>query len=90
MARSPYSPEQVKLQAVLREGRRQAGLSQAKLAEQLGRPQSFVAKYERGERRLEALEFIRILKALDMFRIETLDEIAAAIEDGEAAKPQEG
>jgi transcriptional regulator with XRE-family HTH domain len=34
------------------------------LAERLRRPQSFVAKYEGGERRLDVIEFITISRAL--------------------------
>jgi transcriptional regulator with XRE-family HTH domain len=41
------------------------------LAETLGRPQSFVAKYESGERRLDAAEFVGIARALgaDPFKL---------------------
>lgn len=31
----------------------------------VGRPQSFVAKYEGGERRLDVIEFIEVVEALD-------------------------
>ncbi|WP_318528217.1 hypothetical protein [Mesorhizobium sp. J8] len=31
----------------------------------LGRPQSFVAKYEGGERRLDVIEFLDVAAALD-------------------------
>ncbi|MBV8311695.1 MAG: helix-turn-helix transcriptional regulator, partial [Planctomycetaceae bacterium] len=34
------------------EARKACGLTQAMLAQKLSRPQSFVSKYERGERRL--------------------------------------
>lgn len=86
MVRGLYSPEQIKLQSILRQGRMKAGLTQARLADQLGKPQSFVAKYERGERRLDPIEFIRILRALDLMRIETLDEIVAAFDNSETVK----
>lgn len=36
--------------------RSEAGLKQAELAQRLGVPQSFVSKYETGERRLDLLE----------------------------------
>ena len=39
-----------------------AGMSQAKLAEVLGKPASYVAKYELGERRLDAVELCVILR----------------------------
>ncbi len=35
-----------------------------RLADQLGKPQSFVAKYEGGERRLDVVEFATIAKVL--------------------------
>ncbi|NUH64081.1 helix-turn-helix transcriptional regulator [Sulfitobacter sp. S0837] len=37
-------------------------MSQAKLAEELGKPASYVAKYELGERRLDAVELCVILR----------------------------
>lgn len=48
----------------LREARFAAGLTQAEVAERLDRPQSFVAKTERYERRLDVLEFQLIAAAL--------------------------
>ena len=44
--------------------RKQAGLTQSELAQRLRRPQSFVAKYESGERRLDVLEFVAIASAI--------------------------
>jgi len=34
------------------------------LAKRLGRPQSFVAKYEGGERRLDVVEFMTVARAI--------------------------
>src|SRR5215208_4091060 len=45
--------------------RESKGLSQHKLAKKLKKPQSFVSKYERGERRLDVVEFLDIVKVLD-------------------------
>jgi ribosome-binding protein aMBF1 (putative translation factor) len=42
----------------LREARRQAGLTQAEVAERLGKPQSFVSKCESGERRVDFVEVL--------------------------------
>ena len=39
-------------------------MTQAQLAERLERPQSFVSKYERGERRLDFVEVFEIAEAL--------------------------
>jgi transcriptional regulator with XRE-family HTH domain len=44
--------------------RKDAGLTQHELAARLTRPQSFVSKYERGERRLDVVEFGEVAKAL--------------------------
>lgn len=45
--------------------RNEAQLSQAELAKLLGKPPSFVGKYELGERRLDVVELVVILKALE-------------------------
>ena len=44
--------------------RTDAALTQADLAARLNRPQSFVAKYESGERRLDVVEFIEVAEAI--------------------------
>ena len=44
--------------------RRQAGITQSELATRLDRPQSYVSKFERGERRLDVIEFGDVAKAL--------------------------
>lgn len=40
--------------------RTEAGLTQEEVAAALGRPQSFVSKYERGERRLDLVELVEV------------------------------
>lgn len=50
--------------AVLVASRREAGLTQAQVAERLGKPSSYIAKIEIGERRLDVVEFTAIAKAL--------------------------
>ena len=59
------SPRQQQLRALLLELRRRKRLTQAKVAERLGHSQSFVAKYEGGERRLSVIEFIEVARALE-------------------------
>ena len=56
MRKSIHSLEQDLLQSLLRQTREEAGLRQVDLAERLGKPQSFVSKYESGERRLDLIE----------------------------------
>ena len=49
--------------ALLRQIRQEAGLRQEDLAERLGRPQSFVSKYETGERGLDVVELYELCAA---------------------------
>jgi transcriptional regulator with XRE-family HTH domain len=44
--------------------REAAELTQTQLAAKLSRPQSFVSKYERGERRLDVIEYLEVAEAL--------------------------
>jgi transcriptional regulator with XRE-family HTH domain len=64
MRKSLHSPDYARLLALLRQARKDAGMVQQELAERLGRPQSFVAKVEGGERRIDVIEFIAIVKAI--------------------------
>jgi transcriptional regulator with XRE-family HTH domain len=54
------------LLSLLRRARQQLGITQTELAGRLGRPQSFVSKYESGERRLDLIELRRVCKALGL------------------------
>lgn len=60
------SPRQTKLRKLLRDLREERGLTQADVAARLDKPQSFVAKYEGGERRLSVIEFIDVIRALGL------------------------
>ena len=62
--KSIFSQQQRHLQEVLRQARIDAGLRQIDLAKRLSQPQSFVSKYESGERRLDLIELRKICKAL--------------------------
>lgn len=50
--------------AVLAGLRASANLKQEELAVLLQKPQSFISSYERGQRRIDLLEFVRIVTAL--------------------------
>lgn len=54
-----------------------AKLRQVDLAERLGQPQSFVSKYESGERRLDILELRSLCKAVGI----TLEQFVAKLEE---------
>ena len=78
------SPRQIKLRKLLRDLREKGGLTQADVAARLERPQSFVAKYEGGERRLSAIEFIDVARALNLEPIAVLRQFLRAL-DGDAS-----
>ena len=64
MEKSIYSAEYQQLCALLRQLRREAGLTQVQVAERLQMPQSFVSKYESGERRLDVVELRHVAAAI--------------------------
>jgi len=64
MRKSVHSKAQLVLQALLVGARKRAGLTQQDVADRLDKPQSFVAKYEGGERRLDVVEFILVARAI--------------------------
>ena len=55
------------------------------LAEKLGSPQSFVAKVEGGERRLDLVEFIAIARALEADPLDLLARILGPVSADTAA-----
>ena len=65
MSRSIHTPEHAALRDLLIAARKAAGLTQEEVAVRLGRPQSFVAKYEGGERRIDVVEFVAVAQALE-------------------------
>lgn len=76
--KSLRTPEHKTLIALLVAAREKAGLTQQQLASQLRRPQSYVAKYEGGERRLDVVEFIELARALDLEVGKAVREVAAS------------
>ena len=76
MDKAIHSAEQKVLSALLRSYRERAGLRQADVAERLGLPQSFVSKYESGERRLDLIELRQVCGVLGL----SLAQFVAAFE----------
>ncbi len=73
------SPAQEQLRALLRRLRRDARLTQAQVAARLEKPQSFVAKYEQGERKLSAVELVYVARALSARPESIMAQLASAI-----------
>lgn len=64
MAKSVFTEDYESFRLLLVEARNSAGVTQIELARKLARPQSFVSKYERGERRLDVIEFLEVARAI--------------------------
>jgi len=52
--------------ALLINARLASGLTQIQVARKLGKPQSYISKYERGERRIDFPEFLRLADVLEI------------------------
>lgn len=73
--------------------RHRAQLTQQQLADRLGKPQSFVAKYEGGERRLDVIEFLHLSQFLGIDAARTMRQlIKFKATEGKSArgKPAQG
>lgn len=75
MKKSLYTKRHKILIAALKKAREDAGLTQQAVADKLEKPQSFVAKYENGERRLDVIEFMEVTEALSATEIFIIDQI---------------
>ena len=62
--------------ACLAAARRRANVTQDELAARLGKPQSFVSEYERGQRRVDVVELLVISRALGVDPLELFAEFA--------------
>lgn len=79
MSRSIHTAEHLALRELLTEARKSAGLAQHEVARRIDRPQSFVAKYEGGERRIDVVEFIAIARALGRDPMQLFAQLAKRI-----------
>jgi transcriptional regulator with XRE-family HTH domain len=64
MPQTIYGREHRRLTALLRQLREEAGMTQAEVAKRLRHHQSYVSKYESGQRRLDLVELKAVAKAL--------------------------
>lgn len=75
MRKTIYSQRQRRVRALLIERRKSAGLTQARLAKLLSKPQSYVSNYERGQRRLDLVELLEIADAIPFAIVLFIDEV---------------
>ena len=66
MYKSIYSDEYSKFLELFKTTRIKSGITQEQLAELVNETQSFISKCERGERRIDIIELIQLLKAMEV------------------------
>jgi transcriptional regulator with XRE-family HTH domain len=64
----------------LTSARKANGLTQIQLAKRLKRPQSYVSKFENGDRRIDVIEFIEICHALNADPLATVEVVQSFVE----------
>ena len=92
VARPPHKDAYKLFRAMLTELRRDRGITQEALAELLGVPQSYVSKYELGERRVDLVETFEICRALDTDPVAFVRQLIETIEsegDRRIASPRD-
>lgn len=77
MPKTLRSPRQMRLIDLLVEQRKHAGLSQADLAERLGRYQSVVSSIEGGGRRVDVVELLDIADVIGLDVHALIDDLLA-------------
>lgn len=75
MSKSAFSDAHQILVERLTAARKQSGMKQEELAALIGKDQSFVSNIERGQRRVDVIEFYVIAKALEVEPIALFSEI---------------
>ncbi len=78
MAKTLYTPQYSALLQYLVAARKAACLTQQQLAERLSKPQSFVSKFEHGERRLDVVEFLAVARAIGIDPCKVIKSIERA------------
>lgn len=78
MAKTLGTARHKALVALLIERREAAGLTQTELAEKLGEYQSFVARLESGQRRVDVVEFLELSEKLGFDPATAVKRIQAA------------
>jgi transcriptional regulator with XRE-family HTH domain len=81
VARSTHTEPYKILLGVLIDARKRAGVTQTELARRLKRPQPYMSMVERGERRVDVIQFYAIMKALGADPEEVFRELIAKLPD---------
>lgn len=88
MKNSSYDIAYLELRRPLKDLRETKHLTQAQLARKLLVPQSFVSKYETGERRLDVIETDQICRALETSITQLLSKLSKRLKDTAKINPK--
>jgi len=81
MTKSLHTNAYARFVAVLTKARRENKFTQQEVARRLGKPQSYVAKIEGIERRLDVVELIALARAIEVDPKDLFAEVLDAVED---------
>lgn len=76
MTKSVFSDRYSQFLAIIVQARKDKGLTQTDLANRLGKPQSYISKIERGERRVDVVELIDLSLAIGIDPRKIIDTIS--------------
>lgn len=85
MSKTLPSPHHSALVRVLKEVRETSGVTQVEMAKRLGRDQSTISLLEKGQRRVDVIEFIRIAEALE---VDPVELFARVVERLRSSQPE--
>ena len=70
-----YSKEHRKLREILKRERKDAGLRQLDIAKKTNRSQAYISKFEKGDLRLDVVDFVRVCNSIGCDHHKVIDEI---------------
>jgi len=77
MVKSLHSRQYTIFRELLTQARENVEMTQVQVATKLGKPQSYVSKYESGDRRLDVTEFVQIADILSLNISDFLEQYRA-------------
>lgn len=87
--KSVFTERYQRLLTALIEARKSANITQQDLASRLSRPQSFVSKYEHGERRLDIIEFLDVAHAIGANPYDLISTVDLGVSDNHSSETNE-
>ena len=79
MPKSVFTEAYASLLETLVALRKTKGMTQVQLSKKLGKPQPFISYVERGERRIDVIEFYVIVRALGADPVEVFERLARTL-----------